>query len=348
MNKVKKALITTIPAYDKLSNSFAVNVDLTIANALNASDQPTLFAPLKRKRLWHTLNNIWYMLLNRKKFDIIILPLFGTRNSILWYRIISAAGRLLGKRMIAIVRGGSIVDNIEKVNNPFISLLSRAEAIVTPSPFFKHVLGKLHLQCVVIENPIKIIRYPFKQKSLLRPRIIWMRTFHDIYNPQMAIEVAALLIRRFPDFKMVMAGADRGLLSACKVLAAEKGLNNCTDFPGYINLQQKNELAAEYDIYICTNKIDNAPFSFVEFMAMGLPIVSVATGGIPYLIKHEWNGLLCADNNPQQMTDAIVRLIENPKLAAQIRTNAYKYAHSYDEDTVAMKWKTLLHEIRNK
>lgn len=348
MTEMKKVLVATITVFDHSRGEFPVNVDLTVAKALYEIGYPILVTPLRKGRLNHTISILLSMIMKHREYDTLILPLFGTGNSIKWYRIISTAGRWMGKNIVAIVRGGSIVDQIGQSNNPFIPMLKKTDVIVTPSLFFQQVLSQYQFKCTVIENPIRISNYIYREKKMLRPRIIWMRAFHAIYNPMMAIDVAALLVKRFPDFLLVMAGADKGLLDACKKMVVEKGIDHCVSFPGYINLEQKNKLADEHDIYICTNKVDNAPFSFIEFMAMGLPIVSVATGGIPYLIKHEWNGLLCANDDPQQMANAIAGLIESPQLAEQIRINAQEYARCYDEYAVATKWKTVLDEIRNK
>lgn len=345
---MKKILITTLSVYDKDRKSFPVNVDLNIANVLQANGVPTLAVSLKRGRLWHTIYCILKMIKEWRQYDIMILPLFGTRNSVLWYRIISWFATILRKKTITIVRGGSIVDRIKEKGNLFIPILEKANTIVTPSLFFQHIFKEKKIESTVIENPITLGKYTFHHKNSIRPRLIWMRTFHDIYNPLMAIDVAAQLVKKYPDFKMVMAGGDKGLLDACKKAAFENVGSNCISFPGYINLQQKNELATDYDIYICTNKVDNAPFSFIEFMAMGVPIVSVPVGGIPYLITHQSNGLLCSDTSVKEMVNQISRLIENPTLASKITAQAYQYVQAYDEAIVAAKWKMLLTEIRKE
>ncbi len=345
---MKRILITTLSVYDKDRKSFPVNVDLNIANLLQAHGVPTIAVSLKRGRLWHTIYCLLKMIKESSQYDIIVLPLFGTRNSVLWYRIISWFATILRKKTITIVRGGSIVDSIKKSGNPFLQILEQANTILTPSSFFQHIFKERNFESTVMENPISLGKYTFHQKNSIRPRLIWMRTFHDIYNPLMAIDVAAQLVKKYPDFKMIMAGGDKGLLDACKKAAIENGLGNCISFPGYISLQQKNELAVDYDIYICTNKVDNAPFSFIEFMAMGVPIVSVSVGGIPYLISHQSNGLLCADSSVNEMVNQINLLIENPPLASMIAAQAYQYVQGYDEAIVAAKWKTLLKEIRKK
>jgi glycosyltransferase involved in cell wall biosynthesis len=173
-----------------------------------------------------------------------------------------------------------------------------------------------------------------------------MRAFEDVYNPAMAVEVARLLDKKFPDFQMVMAGGDKGLLTAIKRMVSDYGLTTKVLFPGYINHQQKLQYAREYDIYICTNKIDNAPVSVIEFMALGLPIVSVNTGGIPYIIKDGENGLLVNDEDVDAMVEKIEMLIQQPALTTQIAANALNYSRRYDEAPVLGKWIKLFAQMQ--
>jgi len=158
----------------------------------------------------------------------------------------------------------------------------------------------------------------------------------------MAIRVAKRLSEKFSDFQMVMAGKEGPLTSTIKEMTEKNGLSGKIIFPGYINTQEKEKFASEYDIYICTNRIDNAPVSLIEFMSFGLPVVSVNTGGIPYLIKDGQNGLLVDPDDDEAMFAKICLLIENPSLAKSIRSNALEYAQQYDEKYIIPKWKALM------
>ena len=83
-------------------------------------------------------------------------------------------------------------------------------------------------------------------------------------------------------------------------------------------------------------------------MSLGLPVVSVNTGGIPYLIKDGQNGLLVDPDDDEAMFRKICLLIDSPSLANSIRSNAYQYARQYDEKNIVHKWKALMEEMREK
>ena len=294
------------------------------------------------------LSTVFFVLINIRKISIAILPLFGTFNSIAWYRILAFILKIFKKKVICFVRGGTIPAQLEAGEKKFYKIFRKADVVVAPSAFIQTVLAQKNIYSVIIENPLQLYNYPFVQKNKCAPSLLWMRSFHHTYNPLMMIRVAKLLSKKYPSFKLVMAGNDRGLLTETTALVKELGLQNNIVFPGYIDIVQKRQLSGDCDIFISTNRIDNAPVSLVEFMAFGLPVVTVNTGGIPYMIEDGVNGLLAENDNDAMMCEKISLLINNYNLFNTIRKNAAEYAMRYDESLVINKWKELFIGINRK
>jgi glycosyltransferase involved in cell wall biosynthesis len=125
-----------------------------------------------------------------------------------------------------------------------------------------------------------------------------------------------------------MAGKDLGLLQETKRLAEELKIHDAIVYPGYVFTEDKTKLAQKTDVYLCTNKIDNAPVTFIEMMAMGLPIVSVNVGGIPFIVSHEENGLLVNYDDDAAMFNCIDAVIQNPALGIKIAQNGLTFLNS--------------------
>jgi glycosyltransferase involved in cell wall biosynthesis len=333
-NKDEKTNIRTVE--DRIVEMFAKeNIDTIVSSARTG----------KISRLFDT---IYTVIARRNKYDIVIIPLFGTWPSFLWQELLARLLKLMGKKIVLGIHGGSIPERIDEGALRFINALNRADELVAPSAYFSHYFQNKGFRIRIIENPVDISAYTFNCKERIRPKILWMRAFTEIYNPEMAIRVAKRLSEKFSDFQMVMAGKDGPLTGVIKEMAKKKDLSGKIIFPGYINMQEKKKFASEYDIYICTNRIDNAPVSLIEFMSFGLPVVSVNTGGIPYLIEDGHNGLLVDPDDDEAMFKKICLLIENPSLARSIRSNAYQFARQYDEKNIIHKWKALMEEMRKK
>ncbi len=327
-SKDEKSSIRTVE--DRVAEMFAKeNIDTIVSSGLSG----------KISRLFDT---VYTVIAKRNKYDIAIVPLFGTWPSFLWQEVVTRLLKMLRKKVVLGIHGGSIPERTDKGARRFIKALKRADEIVAPSNYLSQYFEKKGFRVHVIENPIDLSAYTFHHKETVRARIVWMRAFTEIYNPEMAIRVAKRLSEKFGDFQMVMAGKDGPLTSVIKDMAKENGLTDKIIFPGYIDMQEKKAFANDYDIYICTNRIDNAPVSLIEFMSFGLPIVSVNIGGIPYLIKDGQNGLLVNPDDDKAMFEKICLLIDNQSLANSIRLNAYQYAQQYDEKNIIHKWRELL------
>jgi glycosyltransferase involved in cell wall biosynthesis len=79
--------------------------------------------------------------------------------------------------------------------------------------------------------------------------------------------------------------------------------------------------------------------------AMGLPVVSTNVGGVPDLLTHEETGLLVPDGDVEAMTNAIVRLVREPELAARLSRNGPALAARCAWPAVRTQWEALFAEI---
>ena len=65
------------------------------------------------------------------------------------------------------------------------------------------------------------------------------------------------------------------------------------------------------DIFILPSLKEGLPYTIMEAMAAGLPIITTKVGGIPDLIKPGFNGTLVSPGNPSELARAIRYIIEN-------------------------------------
>ncbi len=319
-----------------------------IAEMLAKNNLPVITSSVKNGRVARLMDNLSVIFKNKNKYDVAIVPLYGTKPAFNWQEIISKSIKFLHKKLILTIDGGSIPERMEKDPTLFLNAMKRADAIVCPSAFFYNYLEKYNLNRIQIENALNLSEYTFIPKKTFRPKILWMRAFEATYNPFMAVELAKILNQQYPELQMVMAGPDNGLLAATKKLTVESGLADKIFFPGYINLEEKMKYAEQYDFYISTNIIDNAPVSLIEFMAMGLPVISTNVGGIPDIIEDGKNGMLVDIKDVHAMAEKIIAIINDPITGSRIAENAFAYSRKYGEDIVLKKWQNLLENLSNE
>ncbi len=293
-------------------------------------------------RFADTLGSIFF---KAGQYQIAIVPLYGGSMSLLWARASVRLLKILNKKIVLIVHGGSIPARMKIDSSRYFYPLKKADVVVFPSTYMQSSLKEYGIYGQVIPNVVKTDDYSFQKKEKFRPHILWMRTLEDIYNPEMAVRVASLLDKKYSKFKMMMAGYDHGALQFVQQLAHQLQIEDCINFPGYINNFQKNEYAKDYDIYICTNRVDNAPVSFIEMMCLGLPIVSVNVGGIPHLLQHNVSGLMVDLDDDEAMFNSICSIIDKPELGKMLVKNSLDYTRNFAEKTVIEKWKALFDKL---
>jgi glycosyltransferase involved in cell wall biosynthesis len=87
------------------------------------------------------------------------------------------------------------------------------------------------------------------------------------------------------------------------------------------------KVAAYYnagDIYAHAARAENFSLSVIEAMACGLPVAASAIGGLPELVEHGRTGLLTPPQDYEAFSAAILRLLEDRALAANLAQNALK------------------------
>lgn len=71
---------------------------------------------------------------------------------------------------------------------------------------------------------------------------------------------------------------------------------------------------------------ENCPYSVMESIRMGTPVVASCIGGLPELIEEDSTGVLVAPKNVQALRDAIKSLYENKKRRLEMAENC-RHAH---------------------
>lgn len=78
------------------------------------------------------------------------------------------------------------------------------------------------------------------------------------------------------------------------------------------------------DVFITTSASEGRPFSIIEALACGIPIIGTNVGGIPEIVNKEVGILLSSDPAISQIAEAIIWFITNYDGALKMRTRSIK------------------------
>lgn len=294
------------------------------------------------------LDMIFAILRMNRSIDIGILSIYGG-PSIIVEQVVSILCWLFRIPMIMVLHGGALPQFSERHPRWVKSTLSRGNVIVAPSHFLAISMQKYsHVPIRLVPNVIHEGDYPFTCRDIVAPKLLWMRSFHEIYNPRMALEVVCRLKEKYPCVRLFMCGMDKGELDSCQRLASSLGIQDHVQFPGFIDAYQKIAYASRADVFINTSRIDNTPVAHLEAAALGMPIVSTDVGGIPYLFEHENTALLVPNEDVGAMVKQIERLLECPTLVTKLSRNGRLLAQRSFWSNVKPAWEEMFVEVSSR
>lgn len=289
--------------------------------------------PGRFPRLVDTVNSVlrW-----RGRVDVIVIAVFsgpGFRVA----EITSRVAQMCGIPQILVLHGGNLPNFAQQHERRVRALFSRASGVVAPSQYLPDQL-RLDRDIQVIPNVFDIGTIPFRVRTEVHPRILWRRTFHELYEPRLALEVLVRVRQHAPTAELTMAGQDKGLLRSCRQHAARLGVDGAVRFVGFLDEAGKRTALDSHDVFLNTNSVDNAPVSVLEAAAAGIPIAATNVGGIPYLFEDGVSALLRTNGDAVGLAEAVTSLITEPGLGAKLSLNARQIAELSDWNTVRARW----------
>ena len=77
-----------------------------------------------------------------------------------------------------------------------------------------------------------------------------------------------------------------------------------------------------YDIFVLASKLEGLGTSVLDAMSAQKPIVACNSGGIPEMIQHEQNGLLAEAENPADLAEKLLRMVNDQELRKRLALQA--------------------------
>lgn len=297
----------------------------------------------RARRLADMLRVTWTM---RDQFDVAHVDVFSG-NSFIWAEATTWLLHRLHKPYIVTLRGGNLPAFAARWPRRMGALLGRATLVTTPSRYLATTVGAGARAIAVVPNAVDTSHLPFVPRVRARPRLAWVRAFHAIYNPTMAVDVVALLRKQLPDVHLTMVGHDKGdgTLEATRRRVLELGLDSHVRIVPGVPKRNVGLHLAEHDIFVNTTNIDNTPVSVLEAMSCGLPVVSTSVGGIPYLLRDEQDALLTPAKDSAAMATAVERIVADPDLARRLSAAGHELAQACDWEHVLDRWEKIVKDL---
>ncbi|MCB9437852.1 MAG: glycosyltransferase family 4 protein [Anaerolineales bacterium] len=314
-----------------------------LAEKLSTNGWSVITTSSRESRLLRLLTMVGTVWWHRRRYSVAQVDVYSG-PSFIWAEIVVWILKRLRKPYILTLHGGNLPIFADQNKGRARKLLEPAAFVTTPSRYLLEGMQVYRADIQLLPNPLDVTQYHSTQQQNLGPKLIWLRAFHDIYNPDLAIKVVAQLASDFPNISLIMVGPDKGdgSLQRCQQLASELGVIEHIQFVGGVPKTEVPKWLAQGNCFINTTNVDNTPVSVLEAMATGLCVVSTNVGGIPYILDDGINALLVPPDDSVAMSDAIGRILRDQALAYRLSTKALETALNCDWSVILPQWEALL------
>lgn len=341
MEGARKSVLLIGNHLSKVTGTRGVCEELTLR--LRARGWQVITASDKYNRLLRILDMIYTAWHYRRSYTVASVEIYSGA-AFIWAEAVCFILRCAGKPYVLTLYGGNLPDFARRWPRRVRRLLRSASAVTSPSRYFQEQLKPYCDDIGIMPYGIDLDQYVYRLRANPRPHLVWLRAFHQLYNPSLIPSMLTHLLTDFPDLKIIMVGPDKGdgSLQKMQQKAVELGVADRIETAGAIPKSAVPDVLQQSDIFINTTNADGMPVSVIEAMACGLCVVSTNVGGLPYLLQQDHDALLVPPEEPERMAAAVRSILTESSLAEKLSRNARQTAKQFEWPVVLLVWEKLL------
>jgi len=160
-------------------------------------------------------------------------------------------------------------------------------------------------------------------------------------NLPVLIEAMKPILEQRPNVYLWIVG-DGPQREELRTLARQTGMGDRIRFFGFIARDEIDRYYAAADVFAFTSMTETQGLVVVEAMSHGLPAVVVTGGGAGAAVRDGENGFLVS-NRPHEVTEALLRLLEDRQLARVLSAGARETAEEYTVEKMVARVVAVYH-----
>lgn len=161
------------------------------------------------------------------------------------------------------------------------------------------------------------------------------------------------VLKKFPNSKLIYAGTGEALQELKEIVRTNQ-LEKQITLLGAIPHHEIKDYYSLSDVILVPSVhsagVEEATsISALEAMGSGLPLIACAVGGLKEIVDHEVDGLLVEEKNVDELSQAMMYLLDQPQIGQSLATAARrKIEAEYSHKTAAQKYEQIYKEALGK
>lgn len=238
----------------------------------------------------------------------------------------------------------SVLGYIEKKYYDLHKIFCKIDCIISPSEFNKNQLLKGKLKC----NDITVIHNFVNETEKTDYTLGDCAFYFGRLSREKGILNLVEAINNIPGARLIIAG-DGPEKENIQAYIKEHKLENRITLLGYLNQNDIRENIRKCRfVTVPSIWYENCPYSILETMEIGKPIIGSKIGGIPELIQDGINGFTYEHNDVTKLTNILMKLFGNDETVKQFSKNSKQiFIQNYSAEAYYNKLMTVYNKYIN-
>lgn len=238
--------------------------------------------------------------------------------------------KLFGKKAVLVLAGSSYLSfkstNSKlsiaiKILEDFNRLLSNRIILYSPNLINEWHLERYMNKIIIADRHfLDLDLFKIKKKIEERKNIVgYIGRFSEEKGISVFIKSIPISIKKIKDIEFLIAG-DGELNTEIQNFILTNNLNNKVKLNGWIPHNDVPDFLNKLKLLIIPSYTEGLPNILLEAMACGTPVLATPVGAIPDIIHDRETGFILSENNPDNIVDNIINILNNPYLDRIVTT----------------------------
>ena len=234
-------------------------------------------------------------------------------------------------------QSGLFLKILYKMQNFFIKrIIEHSSAISVANEYEKEIFSNINKESKIeiIRNGVNlkslVSKQNFKEKYQINSKfILFVGRFSKVKGIETLIYAFNIIKNelKITDIRLVIMGVDFGYQN--EMFGLIKKLDLSEEIIVIKNPPRDDVISAygESEFLILPSQWELSPLVPLESFAFKKPVISTNSHGIPYTVQNNKNGILVEPEIPNQLSDAIAKLLNNTELREKLGLAGYDFVH---------------------
>ncbi len=276
----------------------------------------------------------------------------ASRGSFYRKSIFVVFAKIFRKKAILHIHGGKFhlfYENSSRISRSYIKYIFRkSNKIICLSPqwidFFLLLVPRNKI--FVLNNPVKLQpdNNDYNNNGIVQLLFLGKLSENKgIYDLLSAISLLPEIQKN--DLRLVIGG--NGNETRLMKTIGDLNLQKIVFYKGWVSGKEKETLLKSSDVFILPSYNEGLPVSILEAMSYSKPIITTPVGGIPELVKNEYNGWLFDPGDISGLKQIFNKIICNPDLVKEYGANSKEIVSEFSSANVLHKLAELYKLLMN-